>query len=44
MQADKGNATVIMDKSDYEKKATDILEKPPFVQLVRDPHHGMRNE
>ena len=37
MPEDKGNATVIIDKWDYEKKAADILEKPPFVQLVRDP-------
>ena len=37
LEADKGNATVVMDAEDYEKKALDLIEKPPFKKLAKDP-------
>ena len=37
VQADKGNATVIMNTDDYEKKALAILRNAPFTKLQRDP-------
>ena len=42
LPADKGKATVILDKEEYEQKAMDILTKPPFKKLNRDP--TKRNE
>ena len=42
VQADKGNVTVVMNASDYEKKAEDILGAAPFVVLPSDP--TVRNE
>lgn len=42
LQAGKGNKTVILDAKDYEKKAMEILHKPPFHRLARDP--TSRNE
>ena len=42
LPADKGNATVILDKDEYEQKAMEILAKPPFRKLKRDP--TKRNE
>ena len=40
--ADKGNTTVIINTADYEKKASEILNNPPFKQLTSDP--TARNE
>ena len=37
LEADKGNSTVVMDAEDYEKKALDLIEKPPFKKLAKDP-------
>ena len=37
LQADKGNATVVLDTVDYEKKAMAILDHSPFRQLQKDP-------
>ncbi|XP_072171126.1 uncharacterized protein [Diadema setosum] len=37
IQADKGNATVVMDKTQYEQKIQDILHTPTYTQLKRDP-------
>ena len=42
LPADKGTATVILDKQDYEDKAMEILAKPPFKRLNKDP--TKRNE
>ena len=42
LQADKGNATVLLDTDDYVKKAMDLLSHPPFRKLKRDP--TTRNE
>ena len=40
--ADKGNITVLLDTPDYELKAHDLLSKPPFRKLKKDP--TTRNE
>ena len=40
--ADKGNATVIMNARDYERKAKELLERPPFKKMKKDP--TTRNE
>ena len=40
--ADKGNATVLLDTAEYEKKAEDLLKNPPFRKLKKDP--TIRNE
>ena len=37
LPADKGNATVVMDVEEYEKKALDLIEKEPFQRVSRDP-------
>ena len=42
LPADKGNATVIPDTADYERKALDLLSHPPFRKVKRDPTR--RNE
>ena len=42
LPADKGNRTVVMNTTDYEKKASDIIEHEPFRKLTRDP--TARNE
>ena len=35
--ADKGNATVILDKSDYQQKLLDIIEKGNYKKIKKDP-------
>ena len=35
--ADKGNATVVLNKSDYEAKARSVIEKKPFEKVKRNP-------
>ena len=42
LPADKGNATVILDKDEYERKARDLLSHPPFRKVDKDP--TKRNE
>ena len=37
IEVDKGNATVVMDSIDYDKKAMELIGKHPFKQLARDP-------
>ena len=37
VQADKGNATVVLDTEDYEKKAAAILDQPPFKKIKYNP-------
>ena len=37
LPADKGNATVVMDKVDYDNKVTDILSTPTYRPLRKDP-------
>ena len=36
-KADKGNATVVMDKIDYERKTLAILENSPFRRIAKNP-------
>ena len=42
LSADKGNKTVVLDTSDYEEKAYNILNKPIFEKILKDP--TTRNE
>ena len=37
MKADKGNATVVMDKGDYHQKCCVLLQPPTYLPLPRDP-------
>ena len=37
LQADKGNATVILNTDDYEKKAAAIVDHPPFKRINHNP-------
>ena len=37
LEADKGNATVVMDADKYERKELDLIGEQPFKQLCRDP-------
>ena len=37
LPADKGNATVIMDKNDYQKKILDMREDPTYKKLKCNP-------
>ena len=37
LEADKGNATVVMDATAYEQKAMDIIGEHPFRRVPRDP-------
>ena len=42
LDADKGNATVVMDVADYEEKAMEVIGKEPFKVLTKNP--TKRNE
>ena len=42
LSADKGNATVIMDTTEYKRKANELLDMPSFKKLNRNPTR--RNE
>ena len=44
VQADKRNATVIMDTNEYEDKALAILGKAPFARLQKDPTKKIERE
>ena len=35
--ADKGNATVVMDKTEYDRKVADILNSASYRQFKKDP-------
>ena len=37
LTADKGNATVVMDREDYNRKVRDILESGAYRPLTKDP-------
>ena len=37
LEADKGNATVVLDREVYERKAKDILGQKPVKLLKKDP-------
>ena len=37
LKADKGNATVIMDKEEYNKKCLSMLQPPTYLELSKDP-------
>ena len=37
LRADKGNATVVMDKTEYDRKVADILNTDCYQELRKDP-------
>ena len=37
LPADKGRATVILNKEDYIKKCNDHLDSGPYIKLLKDP-------
>lgn len=37
LPADKGNVTVVMDKTEYNRKMLDLLTDPTYKKLKRDP-------
>ena len=37
LKADKGNATVIMNRTDYDKKVQEMLTTPTYKKLKKDP-------
>ncbi len=37
LKADKGNATVILNRTDYDKKMLALLNTPTYKELKRDP-------
>ena len=37
LRADKGNATVVMDKTEYDRKVADILNSASYRELQKDP-------
>ena len=37
LKADKGNCTVVMDKTDYDQKINDLLNTSTYKKLNRDP-------
>ena len=42
--ADKGWATVILDKEDYIKKCNDYLDSGPYIKLQKDPTERIKRE
>ena len=42
-KADKGNATVVMDRKAYEEKATEVLEKSPVKRIGQDQTKRIEN-
>ena len=37
LQADKGNATMVLNTVDYKQKITSLLEDPSYRRLARNP-------
>ena len=37
LKADKGNATVVMDRSEYDQKIKDILDTDTYTNLKKNP-------
>jgi len=44
LKTDKGNATVILDKKDYEEKALKLLQGGGYKMLKRDPTGNIERE
>ena len=44
LPADKGNATVILNTTDYKQKITSLLEDPSYRKLARDPMDSMERK
>lgn len=37
LPADKGNVTVVLDKADYDKKITELLQETTYTKMKKDP-------
>ena len=44
LPADKGRATVILNKEDYIKKCNDHLDSGPYIKLKKDPTERIKRE
>jgi hypothetical protein len=44
LSADKGNATVVMDKDDYDNKITELLDMKTYSELKSDPTAKLQRE
>jgi hypothetical protein len=44
LPADKGNATAVLDKSDYKQKLQGLLDAGPYRKVTRDPGPTFRRE
>ena len=44
LPADKGRATVILDKEEYIKKCNDHLDSGPYIKLQKDPTERIKRE
>ena len=44
LPADKGRATVILNKEDYIKKCNDHLDSGPYIKLKKDPTERIKKE
>ena len=44
LPADKGNATAVLDKSDYREKLQELLDAGPYKKVTRDPGPSFRRE
>ena len=45
LQADKGNATVIMNTTDYEEKVRELLnDEDSYAAIKKDPTHAQKTE
>jgi len=44
LKSDKGNATVVMDKAEYEKKVFEILKDEAYVNVNRNPVNSLNKK
>ena len=44
LQADKGQATVVLDKEDYIKKYNNHLDSGPYIKIQKDPTERIKRE
>jgi hypothetical protein len=44
LPADKGNATVVLNTSNYKQKITSLLEDPAYRKLAKDPTNAIERK
>ena len=44
LPADKGNATVILNTSDYKQKISSLLQDPTYRKLTKDPTESIERK